>query len=311
MSIAELDAPLPALLSDANPRRSRSIASRLSAYRVLAKPRIATMVLLTVFVGFVLGARASSRPITLVLTLVGTGMVAAGASAWNQVIERRRDGLMKRTESRPLPAGVITPLEAALVGGLCAAGGVGLLVLAANTLAAAVAAATFILYVAVYTPLKPVSTLNTAVGAIPGALPPVIGWTAATGQMGIEAWVLFLIVFLWQFPHFFAIAWIHREDYARGGHAMLPVIDPGGFLTGRQATTYALALIPVGLMPAAIGLAAWPYFLGAGAAGIYYLIAAICFWRKRDHQHARRLLRASIIYLPLILLLLVLNPLPA
>ena len=141
------------------------------------------------------------------------------------------------------------------------------------------AALTFVLYAFVYTWLKPVTTLNTAVGAVPGALPPVIGWAAATGELGIEAWALFLIVFLWQFPHFLAIAWIHREDYARGGHRMLPCVDPLGVLTGRQAAGHALVLVPVGLLPVAIGLAGPVYFLGALALGLYYLAGAVRFWQ--------------------------------
>ncbi|WP_254053517.1 heme o synthase [Singulisphaera sp. GP187] len=193
------------------------VRGRLAAYAALAKLRVATLVLATVAAGFVLGARGSSHPSTLLLTLLGTGMVASGASAWNQYLERRRDVLMRRTAGRPLPSGRLAPREAALFGALIAFAGVAILVVATNLIAAGVALLTFVLYVCVYTPLKPVTTLNTAVGAIPGALPPVIGWAAATGRLGIEAWALFLIVFLWQFPHFLAIAWIYREDYARGG----------------------------------------------------------------------------------------------
>jgi heme o synthase len=168
-----------------------------------------------------------------------------------------------------------------------------------------------LLYVFVYTPLKPWTTLNTAIGAIPGALPPVIGWAAATESLGIEAFSLFLIVFLWQFPHFLAIAWIYREDYARGGLKMLPEVDPQGALTGRHATIYALALLPAGLLPATIGLAGPVYFIGALVLSLFYLGAAIQFWTGISESTARRLLRMSFCYLPLVLLLLVLNPMPA
>jgi heme o synthase len=174
-----------------------------------------------------------------------------------------------------------------------------------------VALSTLILYVFVYTPLKPLTTLNTAIGAIPGALPPVIGWAAATGRLGAEAWALFLIVFLWQFPHFLAIAWIHREDYARGGHRMLPSVDPSGALTGRQAALHALALVPVGLMPTVVGLAGPYYFAGALLLGLFYLAASVLFWSDVSDRTARRLLRASILYLPAILGLLLSNPVPA
>lgn len=284
---------------------------RFAAYATLAKLRVATLVLATVAAGFVLGARGSSHPSTLLLTLLGTGMVASGASAWNQYLERRRDLLMRRTASRPLPSGRLAPREAALFGTGIAIAGVAILVAATNLTTAGLALLTFVLYVGVYTPLKPVTTLNTAIGAIPGALPPVIGWAAATGRLGIEAWALFLIVFLWQFPHFLAIAWIYREDYTRGGHKMLPVVDPDGVMTGRQAASYALALVPAGLLPATIGLAGPVYFAGALALGIFYLTYSVRFWAGVTDQSARRLMWASFVYLPAILLLLLLNPLPA
>jgi protoheme IX farnesyltransferase len=284
---------------------------KLAAFVALTKPRIAVMVLVTVATGFVLGARGASNPATLTLTLVGTGLVAGGASAWNQLWERHRDRRMKRTAARPLPSGRVSPGEAGVFGGIIAALGLVTLALGTNLAAAGVALATLVLYVFVYTPLKWRTTLNTAVGAVPGALPPVIGWAAATGEVGIEAWALFLVVFLWQFPHFLAIAWIYRDDYRRGGHKMLPVVDPRGFITGRQAAGYALALVPAGLLPAAIGLAGPYYFAGALALGLFYLNYAVRFWADVDDHSARRLLRASFVYLPAILVLLLLNPLPA
>jgi protoheme IX farnesyltransferase len=218
---------------------------------------------------------------------------------------------MRRTANRALPRGRVTSVEAALFGAGLGLLGTAILLLGANWLAAAVAASTLLLYVLVYTPLKPWTTLNTAIGAIPGALPPVIGWAAATETLGIEALALFLIVFLWQFPHFLAIAWIYREDYARGGLRMLPEVDPHGALTGRQATTYALALVPAGLLPATVGLAGPVYFVGALVLGVFYLVAAARFWACVSESTARRLLRTSFVYLPAVLLLLVLNPLPA
>jgi protoheme IX farnesyltransferase len=269
------------------------------------------MVLLTVAVGFILGARGASHPKTLILALVGTGLVAAGASAWNQVLERDRDARMRRTARRPLPAGLLEPTESAVFASVLAISGVVILGFGTNLLAAFVALATFVLYVAVYTPLKPITTLNTAVGAIPGALPPVIGWAAATGSVGIEALTLFLIVFLWQFPHFLAIAWVHRDDYARGGHKMLPCVDPDGVLTARQAVAHALVLVPAGLLPTVVNVAGGWYFAGALIAGISYLAAAVWFWSDVNDASARRLMGASFFYLPFILLLLLLNPMPA
>ncbi len=186
--------------------------------------------------------------------------------------------------------------------------GLAILLLGVNGLSAGVAATTFVLYVGVYTPLKSITTLNTAVGAIPGALPPVIGWAASTGRLGVEPWALFLIVFLWQFPHFLAIAWIYRDDYDRGGLKMLPNVDPLGSMTGRQAMWHAFELLPAGLLPAFIGLGGRWYFAGALALGIFYLYHAVRFWLDVNDRSARRLLRASFLYLPLVLLLLLLNP---
>ncbi len=301
----------PALASASTEAALAAAGNKVAAYVSLTKPRIVVMVLVTVGVGFLLGARGSAHPATLSLTLLGTALVAGGASALNQWMERARDARMRRTANRALPRGRLGAVEAASFGVGLGLAGTAILLWGANWLAAAVAVSTLLLYVFVYTPLKPWTTLNTAIGAIPGALPPVIGWAAATETLGIEAFSLFLIVFLWQFPHFLAIAWIYREDYARGGLKMLPGVDPQGALTGRQATIYALALIPAGLLPATIGLAGPVYFVGALVLGLLYLVVAIQFWTGVSESTARRLLRMSFFYLPLVLLLLVLNPLPA
>ncbi len=305
----------------AEPHPALATAGRkTSAYVELTKPRIALMVLITVAIGYIAGARTvvypatsfgRTQPATLLLTLLGTGLVAAGASVWNQFIERSRDALMRRTARRPLPLGTVSPREAAVFGVVLGVVGVAILAVGVNLASALVALATFFLYVAVYTPLKPVTTLNTAVGAIPGALPPVIGWAAATGGLDWGGWSLFLIVFLWQFPHFLAIAWIHREDYARGGHKMLPSVDPTGALTARQAVLYALALVPAGLLPSVMGMAGSFYFAGALVFGLVYLVQALRFWRDVSETSARRLLRSSFLYLPAVLALLLMNPMPA
>lgn len=221
-----------------------AVGGRTKAFVELMKPRLILLVVITVGVGFLLGARGSAHPTTLLATLLGSAMTAGGACALNMVFERDRDALMRRTRRRPIPSGRLGHRESALFG--VALGVVGTIVLMAfsGATAAAVSAASFILYVWVYTPLKPLTTLNTAVGAIPGALPPLIGWSAATGSLGIEGWTLFLIVFLWQFPHFLAIAWVCREDYALGEMKMLPCVDPDGRMTGRQATLHAFAVFP-------------------------------------------------------------------
>jgi protoheme IX farnesyltransferase len=286
-------------------------SGRLAAYLALTKPRIGVMVLVTVATGFLLGARGAAHPSTLFLTILGTALVAGGASAWNQYLERARDRLMRRTANRPLPSGRLAPIEAAAFGFVLTVLGLVILALWVNEVAAALALLTFVLYVAVYTPLKQLTTLNTAIGAVPGAFPPVIGWAAATGQLGAEAWALFLMVFLWQFPHFLAIAWIHRDDYVRAGYRMLPTVDPPGAITGRQAAGYALALIPAGLLPTVVGLAGGLYFAGALLLGLAYLYFAIRFWSGVTDVSARHLLRASFVYLPAVLILLLLNPMPA
>lgn len=299
----------PPLLVQAPPL-APVIRRRVAALVSLTKPRIALMVLITVGTGFVLGsAGAVDRPM-LLLTLVGTGLVAGGASAWNQYLERSRDARMRRTAGRALPTGQLMPWEAAAFGSALVLAGTGMLAAGQHPLGAGIAALTFVLYAFVYTPLKPRTTLNTAVGAIPGALPVLIGWGSATGKLGVDAWSLFLIVFLWQFPHFLAIAWIHREDYARGGHKMLPSADATGALTARQAVVYALALLPAGLMPAVLGLAGPLYFFGSLWLGVYYLAAAVRFWLNVSDSTARRLMMASFLYLPAILLLLLLGAWP-
>lgn len=304
-STASLDHVLSTETSAAAPAPA---ANRAKAYVSLTKPRLVLMVLITVAVGYAVGAHRPISFLALAATLIGTGLVAGGSGALNQWMEHARDARMRRTAGRAIPSGQVAPIEAALVGVMLVVLGVGVLLAWSNTLAAAVAAATFVLYFALYTPLKPITTLNTIVGAVPGALPPVIGWAAATGRLGIEAWALFLIVFLWQFPHFLAIAWIYRDDYRRAGFQMVTADDVLGRQTGRYAVTYALALLPVGLLPTTIGLAGPIYFAGALGLGLFYLMAAVAFWREVNDARARRLLRASFLYLPAILILLLLNP---
>lgn len=290
------------------PSGERGFAGRLGALIELTKPRINLMVLLTVAVGYQLGDNRGQGWVGLLAVVLGTGLISASASAWNQLLERDRDARMRRTRHRPLPSGRLTPLEAALFATALGALGTVVLLASSQVLAAWVALLTFVLYVAAYTPLKGISTVNTIVGAVPGALPPVIGWCAATGSLGMEAFALFAILFLWQFPHFLAIAWLYREDYVLGGLKMLPVLDPSGGMTGRQAVLYALALLPIGLLPAALGMAGWLYGLVALLAGLYYLAAACRFWTALSDSAARTLLRASFIHLPVVLLLLVLGP---
>jgi protoheme IX farnesyltransferase len=240
-------------------------------------------------------------------TLVGTGLVAAGASALNQWLERHSDALMRRTENRPLPAGRLLPAEVICFGMTLGIGGlVYLAVVVRQPLTVLVAGFTFLSYVFLYTPLKRKTTLNTLVGAVPGALPPVIGWTAMTGALTGEALTLFLIVFLWQVPHFLAIAWIYRDDYARAGLQMLPALDERGAVTGRQMLLYSLTLVPVSLFPVLGGQAGVVYAAGAVGLGLVFVRAVLGFCGSASIRQARKVLHASLVYLPVLLALLLL-----
>ncbi len=282
--------------------------SRLADYVALTKPRIAVLVLFTVAAGALLAAGPALDPLVLVHAVVGTALVASGASALNQLIERHSDGQMRRTEARPLPGGRLQPLEVLVFGSALAAIGLIYLTLTLKQpCTPLVAGFTFAAYVGVYTPLKSRTTLNTLVGAVPGALPPVIGWTAVRGSIDVEAWVLFAIVFFWQVPHFLAIAWIYREDYARAGLRMLPVVDPDGRLTGRHMMLYTLSLILVSFAPVLLGTGGPFYLLGALALGLVFLARASDFARSCSVEDARRVLRASLVYLPGLLALLLMD----
>ena len=278
----------------------------MNDWLVLTKARITALVLVTAAAGYVLGAPKVDFQVLAGL-LVGVGLASGGAAALNQVYERDADARMTRTASRPVPAGRISPTRGLAAGLLLSAGGVGWLVIGINALSGFLALLTIVLYIAVYTPLKPRTSLNTLVGAVPGAIPPVIGWTAATGSIGLGGWALFSILFLWQLPHFLAIAWLFRDDYARGGFPMLPVVDPAGGSTGRQATLYALALIPVSLTPTLLGLTGGVYFFGALVLGVAFLACGLGMAMDRGRNGARRLLLASVTYLPILLALLVLD----
>lgn len=278
----------------------------MNDWLVLTKVRITALVLVTAAAGYVLGEPEIDVR-TLAWLLVGVGLASSGAAALNQVYEREADARMTRTASRPVPSGRISAARGLAAGLLLSAAGVAWLAIVINALTGFLALLTIVLYIAVYTPLKPRTSLNTLVGAIPGAIPPVIGWTAATGSMGLGGWALFSILFLWQLPHFLAIAWMFRDDYARGGFPMLPVVDPAGGSTGRQAALYALALIPVSLTPTLLGLAGGIYFFGALLLGLAFLACGLGMAMDRGRKGAQRLLLASVTYLPILLALLVLD----
>jgi protoheme IX farnesyltransferase len=272
----------------------------------LTKPRITTLVVFTALVGFVTASAGSPWTALLLAALAGTGLVAGGASALTLVLERATDALMHRTCSRPIPAGRIRPADAGLFGALLTLAGLLLLAAASGPLAAFVAFSTWASYLFLYTPLKRRTHLATLVGAVPGALPPVIGWAAAQGRLEPGAFILFAIVFLWQIPHFLAIGWLYREDYERAGLPMLPVIDREGTLTGRQAVLHSVALLVVSLAPVVAGLGGALYLAGALVLGVALTLAALRLASARSLGAARVLFLASVLYLPALTSLLLL-----
>jgi protoheme IX farnesyltransferase len=269
-------------------------------FLALTKPRLNLLVLLTTAAGVYLAAPTGVDLPILVHTLVGTALVAGGAAALNQVWERDTDARMRRTRGRPVPSGRIAARDAWWFGTVLSVAGLVELLVWINGASAAVAAVTLVSYIFMYTPLKRRTPLSTLVGAVPGALPPVIGWTAATGAISLPALVLFGIVFFWQMPHFLAIAWLHREDYGAAGIPLLPVLEPDGRRTARQALLYALALWPVTLMPAAVGLAGDAYIAVATVLGAVLVALSAAFAHDRSETAARRLFLFSITYLPLL-----------
>jgi protoheme IX farnesyltransferase len=306
-----IQAPLTSVpLVPAQPLREPIVRAhhRLADYVALVKPRLSLLVLFTVAGGFLMASRGAADWLLLVYTLVGTALVAAGASALNQLLERDTDARMQRTRYRPLPAGRLHPAEVLRFGVLMACAGLVCLATLVNPLTGFLAVVTLATYVFVYTPLKRMTTFNTLVGAVPGALPPVMGWAAASGAINLEAGALFLILFLWQFPHFWAIAWIYRDDYARAGLRMVPVLDRGGgHMTGRLMVHHCLVLIPASLGPVLLHMAGPRYLLGAVGLGVMFLTFAFRFLWQPSDQRARHMLWASLLYLPALLLFLVLD----
>ena len=273
----------------------------------LTKPRITLMVVLTAGIGLLLASGGDVSISLVVHTLLGTGLLAAGSSALNQVLERDLDALMQRTAQRPLPAGRMHPDVALLFGVTIAIVGLLELTLFVNLLTALLGTLALASYVFLYTPLKRVSSLATVIGAIPGAIPPLMGWTAVTNEIALGAWVLFGILFLWQLPHFLAIAWMCREDYARAGLPMLPVVEPDGRSTARQMVLWGAALLPVSLMPTILGLTGITYFLGTLTLGCFFLAVCVAFSLSFSTQAARRVLLVSVLYLPAVLAVMVLD----
>ncbi len=275
----------------------------------LVKARLTFLVLLTTLVGFHVGIQGATDYWLMVHTIIGTALVACGAAALNQLWEREHDARMRRTADRPLPSGRLQPETVLVFGGICSMAGLLYLAIGVNLLTSLLGAVTLASYIFIYTPLKRVTWLNTAVGAIPGALPPVMGWTAARNELTGEGWALFAILFFWQIPHFLAIAWMYREEYAQAGFVMLPSVDPEGFRTGRQAVSHTLGLLTVSLTPFLFRLAGPVYLLGAIILGTVFLGAAVLFSRQLTRPRARQLFFISILYLPLLLGLMVFDKL--
>ena len=288
-------------------RASLSFAAKLSAYAELTKPRITFLVVLTAAAGFCMGSAGGIDYVRLLNMGIGIALLCSGISALNQYLERDIDGLMRRTQERPLPSGKLLPVEAAIFGVSLSAIATAYLAILINPLSALLGCATLASYLFVYTPLKPKTTLSTALGAFPGAMPPFIGWVAARGEITIDAWILFAILFLWQFPHFLAIARMYRDDYARAGIKMLPVVEPDGRVTGQQIISYTVLLVPVSLLPVVTGLAGSVYLAGATILGLGFLYFSARAALVRTSWQARRLLLASVLYLPILFGLMVLN----
>ena len=288
--------PLPAA------RRSPGL---LADYVALTKPRLNCLVVATSATGYYLGGRGSTDVMAMTQAVAGTALAAGGTAVLNQLFERETDALMRRTRLRPLPDGRVAPADARIFGIALSLAGLLLLAARANWLAAGLALATILVYLIVYTPMKRRTPLSTLVGAVPGALPVLIGWTASHGSVALGGATLFTIVFLWQIPHFMAIAWLYRDDYGKAGFPMLPVIDPQGRRAGRQAVRYAAALVPVSLAPTFAGISGTVYFVSALALGLALLVLAVRFAATRNDRAARALFLGSITYLPLLWIVMI------
>src|SRR5271168_1976503 len=277
-----------------------TLSSRASAYVTLTKPDVSFLVLMTTAAGYYMGVRGPVNWLHMLHTVFGTMLIAAGTAALNHYIERDSDRYMRRTASRPLPSGVLQPGEALAFGVVLSIAGALDLYFTAGALACGLGIATCLSYLLAYTPLKKRTVWATFVGAFPGAIPPMIGWAAASGSLDLGAWLLFAILFLWQFPHFYAIAWMYREDYSRAGIQMLPVVEPDGESTARQMLWFCAALIPISLLPNLLGMTGTLYSAGALVLGAAFLYATVRVQGNRTVSQARRVLLASVIYLPIL-----------
>jgi heme o synthase len=299
-------APAPKVAVKSTPQ-SLGFSEKLAAYLGLTKPRITSLVVLSALAGFALGSSSPIDWLRLLHTAIGVALLSGGINALNQYWERDLDALMRRTYMRPLPAGKLSPGSALVFGVVVSLAGEAYLAWFLNPLTFLWGMIALASYLFLYTPLKTRTHWSTFIGAFPGALPPLLGWAAARNEVGIEAATLFGIMFLWQFPHFHAIATIYREDYARAGIRMLPVIEPDGKATARQIVGYTVALLPVSLLPTFLHFSGWIYLAGATVLGAWFLHASLAAAKQLDHKQSLRLLKVSVIYLPLLLGLMTLN----
>lgn len=287
--------------------RAAGFREKIVSYLELTKPRIAFMLVLTSAAGFYLGSASGFNIGLFVNSMLGITLLAFGVATLNQYMERDIDTLMERTAKRPLPAGRLTPMEALVFGlALCGVAEIYLFFLV-NVLTAVLGLTVIVGYVLLYTPLKTRTSASTAIGAIPGAMPPLMGWTAAANHIDLSAWALFVLLFLWQFPHFFAIAWMYKEQYAKAGIVMLPVIEKDGSITARQIVLFTVMLLPVSIAPFFLGIAGLIYLVGASLLGLWYLWASIVAARAKTVEQSRKLLLVSVLYLPAIFALMVLD----
>lgn len=295
------------IVTDISEVKTISLKEKASAYFELTKPRIAFMLVLTAAAGFYLGLKDNFQIGLFLNSMIGITLLAFGVSTLNQFIERQTDMLMERTAKRPLPTSKVTPFEALIFGTLlCAIAEIYIAILV-NPLTAGLGTIVIVGYVFLYTPLKKYTSASTAIGAIPGAMPPLMGWTSAANETSIGAWTLFAMLFLWQFPHFLAIAWLYREQYKKAGIKMLPVVEPAGKMTARQIVIFTLMLLPISLAPFFIGLSGWIYLIGASLLGGWFMLESIKTAREKSEKSAKRLLLVSVMYLPLIYGLMVVN----
>lgn len=289
--------------------RAFSVREKLLAYVELTKPRIAFLLVLTSAAGFYLATKDSFNTILFINSMIGITLLAFGVATLNQWVERDIDPLMERTEKRPLPSKRVTPTEALVFGLVQCAVAEAYLFFLVNGLTAVLGLVVIVGYVLVYTPLKTRTSASTAIGAIPGALPPLMGWTAAANEITLGAWALFAMQFLWQFPHFFAIAWMYRDQYKKAGILMLPVVEPSGALTFRQIILFTIMLVPVSIAPFIFGISGTVFLVGAILLGLWFLYAGVRSALDRSNERARTLLLVSVIYLPLLFILMVANKL--